>query len=400
MQARGVKGSDAMSLHSYPIEVQSDFLDKIARAKPVQALSEIIWNSLDADARRVDVFFAPNELGTVNTIIVRDDGEGMPYSEAPDLFRRLGGSWKKPGALTRKENRFLHGQDGRGRFRAFALGAHAEWDVTYAKANELWSFTITMSVNNINEVLISDELHVTDEKTRGVVVRISELHKDYRSLTSEAGTQELTEIFALYLSDYQHVTVSIDGKALDPSAVIGSRHSVPISDIVEDDVAYECWLEIIEWRTATNRSLYLCNEKGFPIVALDRRFHVGHFQFSAYLKSSYLSKLQKEGVIELAEMRAPMNAAIEEAYGAIKDYFRTRAAESAKAVVAEWKEEKIYPYDADPTSRVEQVERQVFDIVAVNVAQLVPEFDTTPPKSKALHLRLLVTTPVSPWFPS
>lgn len=49
-----------MSIHSYPVEVQSDFLEKITRSKPVQALAEFIWNSLDADASRVDVFFEDN----------------------------------------------------------------------------------------------------------------------------------------------------------------------------------------------------------------------------------------------------------------------------------------------------------------------------------------------------
>ena len=35
-----------MANHSYPVEVQSDFLEKITRAKPVHALAEFIWNSL------------------------------------------------------------------------------------------------------------------------------------------------------------------------------------------------------------------------------------------------------------------------------------------------------------------------------------------------------------------
>jgi hypothetical protein len=41
-----------MANHSYPVEVQTDFLEKITRAKPVQALAEFIWNSLDANASK------------------------------------------------------------------------------------------------------------------------------------------------------------------------------------------------------------------------------------------------------------------------------------------------------------------------------------------------------------
>lgn len=44
-----------MANHSYPVEVQSDFLEKITRAKHVQALAEFIWNSLDVDASKAGV---------------------------------------------------------------------------------------------------------------------------------------------------------------------------------------------------------------------------------------------------------------------------------------------------------------------------------------------------------
>lgn len=49
----------------------------------------------------------------------------------------------------------------------------------------------------------------------------------------------------------------------------------------------------------------------------------------------------------------------------------------------------IYPYLGDAVTALEQVERQVFDIVAVNVAQYLPDFEVTPQKNKAFHLRLL-----------
>ena len=64
-------------------------------------------------------------------IAVRDNGLGIPYQDAPALFTHLGGSWKKPGARTKTKGRLLHGYEGRGRFKAFALGRVTEWHVTY-----------------------------------------------------------------------------------------------------------------------------------------------------------------------------------------------------------------------------------------------------------------------------
>jgi DNA mismatch repair ATPase MutL len=71
-----------MADHSYPVEVQSDFLEKITRAKPVQALAEFIWNSLDADATAVDVRVEYNAPGTMSKIIVIDNGTGMEFAKA------------------------------------------------------------------------------------------------------------------------------------------------------------------------------------------------------------------------------------------------------------------------------------------------------------------------------
>jgi hypothetical protein len=92
-----------MANHSYPVEVQSDFLEKITRAKPIQALAEFIWNGLDADASTINVTVEENGLGVMSKIIVRDNGTGMKYEKAAELFRSLGGSWKRTRARLQKK---------------------------------------------------------------------------------------------------------------------------------------------------------------------------------------------------------------------------------------------------------------------------------------------------------
>ncbi len=378
-----------MASRSYPVEVQTDFLEKITRANPVQALSEFIWNSLDADATAVDVTIDYNDLDAISKIIVRDNGTGMEFANAPELFKKLGGSWKRAGGTTKQEGRFLHGRDGRGRFKAFALGNVAEWDVVYQKGDNLSTFKVMMTTATLDKVVISDEEKPSSERQHGVTLTISEIYKDYRSLSSEAGLQQLTEIFALYLADYNHVAITVESTRIDPVKLIISQKSLNLNDIADDGKAYPVRLEIIEWRSAANRSFYLCNDKGFPLAQVEGRFHIGNFQFSAYLKSDYISKLQKDGTLDLAEMSPSVGTAVDEAKKAIKDYFRVRAAQEAQTVVEEWKQEKVYPYEGEAATCVEQVERQVFEIVAVNISQHLPDFSATPTKNKAFHLRLL-----------
>jgi hypothetical protein len=215
-----------LSEHHYPVEVEGDFLEKITRAKPIQAVAEFVWNSLDADATEVAVSVDDNPLGAMSQIIVRDNGTGIPYESAPDLFKKLGGSWKRATATTKTAGRFLHGQDGRGRFKAFGLGTIADWKVTYRKPdNTFWIFTIRMTASKIKEVVISDEQPAQEEST-GVTLRISNLHQEYPSLVSESGFQEFAEIFALYLVAYKDVTIAIEGRKIGGPPV--SRRIVPI----------------------------------------------------------------------------------------------------------------------------------------------------------------------------
>lgn len=376
-----------MANQQYPVEVQPDFLKKITGAKPVQALAELIWNGLDADADDVAVSFQYNELDALSEVVVRDNGSGIPRDKAPEYFRRLGGSWKRPGAAT-QGGRFLHGQEGRGRFKAFAIGDFAEWAVVYERDGKSLAYKITMSAADIRHVSISDEAEAPGAR-RGVTLTIMEPHKDFTTFVSDAGLHSLTEIFALYLADYPDVKVSVGGRRIDPKAVIASRKAFDLADIQTGDATHAAKLEIVEWKGLSNRALLLCNEKRFPLAQVDRRFHVGDFQFTAYLETSYLSAAQKEGTVELAEMQTPMVAAIDEAVKQIKQYFRQRAAVAARSYVEEWKAERVYPFAEEPRTQVEQVERQVFDIVAVSVARHLPDFEDSQSQNKAFQLRML-----------
>lgn len=364
--------------------------ERQSKAKPVQAVAELIWNGLDADADRVDVRLEYGELG-LSKILVSDNGHGIPYDDAPQLFTRLGGSWKKPGGHTKTKKRMLHGYEGRGRFKVFALGRVADWSVTYrTDAGELRAYDITIIEDNIREVRISDEKPVETGST-GVKIEVSEPHREYRSLEPDNAIQELAEVFALYLKDYRDVSVLYEGTRIDPAAAIASTRTVQLNDIVDDGDVYPAELEIIEWRNVTTRGLYLCTEQGFPLSKMPTRSHVGEFYFSAYLKSALITKLHGEAQLDLAEMNPTLNDCVEEAQQAIKTYFRERTAERARTVVDEWKADNVYPYQGEANSPLEDAERKVFDILAVTASDYMPDFENAPAKKKAFDLRMLRT---------
>ena len=371
------------------VEIQPDIIDRLTKARPISALAELIWNSLDADADTVSVTLKRDPLQTLSEIIVTDDGSGLSRNDALTHFGRYGGSWKRQGGVTHRKQRALHGFEGRGRFNALALGRVAEWHIVYeiAPGGERRKYTISMLADDNRSALISPEQSTTEPT--GVTAIISELHRHFTSLEPQRSIPAFTDIFALYLMDYRDVTILIDGHPIDVTEAVRDRIHAPLDDILTADGRYPAKLEIIEWKRLSTRSLQLCSEKGIPLMPVVTKFQVsGEYYFSAYLKSPLISKLHEERTLDFA-IHTKLVDAIEQARKIIKVASQKRAAEKARSIVERWKEEKVYPFDTEPTTEIERAERQLFDMVAVSVSSQMPDFEQTAPKTKAMQLRLL-----------
>ena len=380
----------ASRIEHFSVHIQDDFIEIQTRAQPVRALAELIWNSLDGDADTVRVEFEHNNIaGNLSKIVIYDDGVGFSRSEAVSHFGNLGGSWKRLTSHTKTKNRLVHGQEGRGRYKAFALGQSVEWKVCYVDDRGNRAFEIKILDSDLKDVAITDERSAPGRHS-GVVVEITDIKKNFTSISSVDGLQELAETFALYLVNYKDVIIEIGEHPLNPEDSIVHQESLPMPPIKgEDGVDHPVDLSLVEWKGPSNRALYLCSENGFPLDRIQTRFHVPEFAFSAYLKSRYISVLHNEGRLTLADMVPELRKSIEDSRIAIKRYFRERAAQQARQVVESWKSEEIYPFEGEPVSAVEKAERQVFDIVAVNVHEFSPGLETASATSRALHLRML-----------
>ena len=99
------------------VQAKADHIASLARATPLSAIEELVWNALDADAREVRVDLVQNALGGIDAVRVADDGTGIDILRSEETFGSLGGSWKLQDAgTTASYHRRLHGRHGRGRF--------------------------------------------------------------------------------------------------------------------------------------------------------------------------------------------------------------------------------------------------------------------------------------------
>jgi len=85
----------AVLVKNIHVQAQKDHITSLCTASPIQALAELIWNALDADAFDVKVDVIQNALGGIDAIRVADDGQGINALEADQHFGNLGGSWKR-----------------------------------------------------------------------------------------------------------------------------------------------------------------------------------------------------------------------------------------------------------------------------------------------------------------
>jgi len=88
--------------------------------EPVQAIFELVWNSLDANCSSVRVSVDWNDLGGLERVQVVDDGDGVNVQNIDNNFAKFNESNKKT-------DHDKHGSHGRGRLAFHKLSERAIW---------------------------------------------------------------------------------------------------------------------------------------------------------------------------------------------------------------------------------------------------------------------------------
>jgi hypothetical protein len=374
------------------LQVQPDHVQRIARSrKPTLALAELVWNALDADARHVNVYFDRDLVGGIEAIHVEDNGTGISEVDAEAGFSNIGGSWKQFSHSTRDERRVLHGKEGKGRLHAFALGSHVTWTSrSKSSLGKVSQLAIETSFETVKSPTVSDVLPLEASAETGTEVVVREVEESAHTLLSSEAMDELAEIFAFYLRQYPMVEIRVNGSKLDPVSqeLYREEYQLPPFD-ADGEIVTDAKLSVVEWRSKTTRSLYVCDPAGFTLQAASVGIQAPGFQFTAHLRTAYARKLYDRNELMLGNEHPGVQALHDAARTQLRDHFRRRSAERATELVEEWKRDKIYPYEGEPATSLERSERQVFDIVALNVSTHLPDFAASDRRNKQFSLRLL-----------
>jgi len=371
------------------VQVKDDHLETLARTKPMTALAELIWNALDAEATEVHVEFIENKMEGLDTIRITDNGHGLSYDHALIVFQNLGGSWKREEFRSNARKRVLHGQYGKGRFRAFSLGSLVSWHSVYSDGEGLKEFSITGKAEAIGEFTITDSKK-TKRTVPGMVVEIHNVSPSAELLRGVKAQDEVTDLFALYMRHYPDVRIVYDGVPIDPANVERQYTDYTLEEMVmQNGERVKAALTVVEWNTPGRRGVYLCDEEGFMRFNALPRLHFRGFSYTGYLKSRHISTLDAEGLLQAGELAPDVRQLLDAARRKLREHFTLREAELAQDTLEEWKEQGLYPYEGPPKTDSEANERRIFDIYATHLNQIFPDFAAARPRHKRLTLRMI-----------
>lgn len=368
---------------------KKDFLDRVGSTTPVRAVAELVWNGLDSQANCVDVSFHVNELESLDEIIVKDDGIGISADNVEAMFGGIGESWKR--VHSRFKGRTLHGKNGEGRFKAFSWGSLIKWTTTYLDYNgTLKRYEIIGRSNPYAfEYSQPEPMKTGDTNT---IVSISNLkEKGLGVLQSESVLFDFAKIFAQYLLRNPCVRVSINGSVISSSNYFKPIYTDTLQPVrVKDGREFPVLLEILEWNQAVDRGISLCDSTGIELHTVEAKLRAKGINFTILVKSDYFIELDKENRLILDELDPEVDKILAQTRESAHGYFRQRKAAELANIVAQWKEDEIYPYeDKGALTPVELAERQVFDIVGVNVEDYLPQFVDEDKSQKKFTFRLL-----------
>lgn len=365
------------------LEAGNDLVERLAHENdPVKAVVELVWNSLDADAHSISVALHRNDAGGVIGVQVTDDGHGMAPEELSSAFRWVGNSWKRMAGRSIGEQRPLHGRFGQGRLRAFALGTQIEW-VTVAQSvdGKRVRSVVRSSINARNDFDISDPVSSDEgDGTRFVASGRDGLDR----LDTDKARDRITATFAPYLLAQDEVEMLYDGSRIRPHDVIKFDTAYDL-EWEHEGVTRHAKLRIIEWNAGNEHTIHLCDGEGVPVDSLDTA-PAADFQYSAYVMWDEMPEHHNEWILaKLESTPSVLGMLLAEVDRALEEYFEARRAQRRRELVEEWKDGDVYPYQGEPGTEEEKVERATFDVVATSIRRHIPSSK----KQKRLTLGLL-----------
>lgn len=199
-------GSLKMQNFSGTAQITDDGIKKhFKNMEPYKAIFELVWNGFDARARNVNIRLLKNALGTVESVSICDDGDGI------DLLN-LDNSFQKFNESNKKNDDDLHGSHGRGRLAFHKLANEAVWFTKYKNENA----KIRISADTISKyegefISTENQIGFINNLKSGTCVVLSSLYPKFKFPSDESFLDSLKKEFSWLLIVNPHRKLLLNG---------------------------------------------------------------------------------------------------------------------------------------------------------------------------------------------
>lgn len=138
-----------------------------------EAIAEYLWNAFDANASSVTISFISNEIDTVESISIFDNGHGINYE---NLDRTFGSFLDSVKSNSFQRSSYSHGNKGKGRFSFSAFAGKAIWHTVYMDTTKkkLLEYDIIITKNK-KQIYKDENKKISSKKHTGTEVVLYDL---------------------------------------------------------------------------------------------------------------------------------------------------------------------------------------------------------------------------------
>lgn len=351
------------------VQITDESIKKLTKVRAIDALSEAIWNAIDANANIINITTKYNETtGQIVEIVIEDDGDGIPYNKFNDYFTLFQKSWKAN--ERRSNNKLYHGKKGEGRFKLYTLANTIVWETSYSNNDKFEKYSITGNQFKMKTFEISENVSSSDKK--GTVVYLTNLTDKSVNLNSYSLHFDLISIFALYLESDKSLTINLNGESLDPSTFIVEEKKGFFNLDIENEsieVKYRFIVWNNEFKYTNNKHVYFFDEDNNYIIEKASGVQGNILPHTVFLNSRYFNVF--DGLFE--EYDGKVDKIRKKYHQDLIEFLFFVKRKYSKEEFSKFVNEQYYPYHSQPNDFIESAQKDIFDLCAFKILEEDPK---------------------------
>lgn len=346
----------------------------------LEAIKEIIFNALDADATQVDVVFKEDVVhSSVQEVIVKDNGTGIKFpdqSNADDSFLSLGYSEKKMDQ-TNSFNRLVHGKKGEGRFKGLSLGNLLEWKSKTSEGTHKIKLNINSPqqlqlerVNDIPEILSpTGTVFVAYANGKSLNFQLQKNEKYNFERIMENIRNSLEGSFLTILQD-PRISITLNGKKLSVAEHI-SHYKDSVLPAPNSDVK----VKTIIWDKSSkdNNRIFWCDSSFNTLLEERLDDTKDKTDSSLYIAADRIVEAHNNNTLKIGDFSPELAEIKNQAKQIQTSVLIEHKKHKSEDIIAYLKSEEIYPYAEDEAvSGIEKHKRDIFDEIIIKLNEKKP----------------------------